>query len=68
MFTLSIFRSLISIDIVVSRISILIIKKLRNNKDILITKPDTGNEFIIVNRAINICQVYMKLLMIRQKF
>ena len=29
-----------------------IMKKLRNNKDILITKPDKGNGVIIVNRAI----------------
>ena len=29
-----------------------IFKKLRNNKDILITKPDKGNGVIIVNRAI----------------
>ena len=29
-----------------------IIKKLKNNKVILITKPDKGNEVIIVNRAI----------------
>ena len=31
-----------------------IIKKPRNNKDILITKPDKGNGVIIVNRTIYI--------------
>ena len=43
-----------------------IIKKLRNNKDILIMKPNKGNGVIKVNRAIYIVQVYMKLLMIHQ--
>ena len=43
-----------------------IIKKLRNNKDILIMKPIKGNGVIKVNRAIYIVQVYMKLLMIHQ--
>ena len=28
-----------------------IVKKIRSNKDILITKPGKGNGFIIVNRA-----------------
>ena len=35
-----------------------IIKILRNNKDILITKPDKGNGVIIVNRAIYMSSLY----------
>ena len=35
-----------------------IIKKLRNNKDILITKPDKGNGVIIVNTAIYMSSLY----------
>ena len=35
-----------------------IMKKLRNNKDILITKPDKGNGVIIVNRAIYMSSLY----------
>ena len=35
-----------------------ILKKLRNNVDILITKPDKGNGVIIVNRAIYMSSLY----------
>ena len=33
-------------------------KIIRNNKDILITKPDKGNGVIIVNRAIYMSSLY----------
>ena len=35
-----------------------IIKKIRDNKDILITKPDKDNGVIIVNRAIYMSSLY----------
>ena len=44
-----------------------IIKILRNNKDILITKPDKGNGVIIVNRAMYMSSLY-EIINVRQNF
>ena len=44
-----------------------ILKKLRNNKGILITKPDKGNGVIIVNRAMYMSNLY-EIINVRQNF